>query len=434
MRGVDTADDTIKRKGSRVAAGASEWPRAALVDVVEFIRGVSFDKSEAKYRPVEGHVPVLRAGNIGKGLALNEDLVWVPPSRVADDQMLRVGDIAICMSSGSPAVVGKTAQLREPWRGSVGAFCGIIRPRQHVHPDFLLLWFQADAFREWRDGQSRGANIQNLRFSQLAALEIPIPELSEQKRIAARLTEQLAAVERSQAAAAARLDAAEALSGSYLREVFGVEAPISASPIVPSTPTRTGWRWHRLADLARLATGHTPSRREPAWWGGEIPWLQLPDIRAVDGRRVTETMEYTNELGLANSSAVLLPAGTVCMSRTASVGFVTIMGRDMATSQDFVNWVCGPQLDPDFLMYLLIRSRRVLREMGSGATHHSIYFETVREFSVCVPAIAEQRKIVADLTERLTRAERTLDAIRSELAAIEALPAALLREAFKGTS
>lgn len=145
-------------------------------------------------------------------------------------------------------------------------------------------------------------------------------------------------------------------------------------------------------------------------------------------------MEYTNELGLANSSAVLLPAGTVCMSRTASVGFVTIMGRDMATSQDFVNWVCGPQLDPDFLMYLLIRSRRVLREMGSGATHHSIYFETVREFSVCVPAIAEQRKIVADLTERLTRAERTLDAIRSELAAIEALPAALLREAFKGTS
>jgi type I restriction enzyme S subunit len=52
-----------------------------------------------------------------------------------------------------------------------------------------------------------------------------------------------------------------------------------------------------------------------------------------------------------------LPAGTVCLSRTASVGFVTIMGRQMATSQDFVNWVCGPGLDPLLLFFLLVANR-----------------------------------------------------------------------------
>jgi hypothetical protein len=57
-----------------------------------------------------------------------------------------------------------------------------------------------------------------------------------------------------------------------------------------------------------------------------------------------DTLESTNEQGIANSSARLLPEGTVVLSRTASVGFVTIMGRPMATSQDFVNWVCGPEL------------------------------------------------------------------------------------------
>ena len=54
------------------------------------------------------------------------------------------------------------------------------------------------------------------------------------------------------------------------------------------------------------------------------------------------------------------PRGTVCLSRTASVGFVAIMAKPMATSQDFANWVCGEDVDPDYLMYALICSRSKL--------------------------------------------------------------------------
>jgi len=118
-----------------------------------------------------------------------------------------------------------------------------------------------------------------------------------------------------------------------------------------------GWSWRPLASLARLETGHTPSRRVPEWWGGDVPWLALPDIRELDGRVAYRTLETTNALGLANSSARLLPKDTVCLSRTASVGFVTVLGTPMATSQDFVNWVCGPDLDPWFLANALISSR-----------------------------------------------------------------------------
>ncbi len=204
--------------------------------------------------------------------------------------------------------------------------------------------------------------------------------------------------------------------------------PFSATPLMPTVPTRPGWRWRLLTDIARLATGHTPSRREPAWWGGDIPWLQLPDIRALDGRRAFTTLEQTNALGIENSSSVVLPKGTVCMSRTAQVGFVTIMGCEMATSQDFVNWVCGPDLDPEFLMHLLIASRKAIRDLGSGATHQSIYFHTVRAFCVCVPPITDQRRIAARLNEQLTAVERARAAAQSRLAAAESLPAACLAE------
>jgi type I restriction enzyme S subunit len=157
----------------------------------------------------------------------------------------------------------------------------------------------------------------------------------------------------------------------------------------------------------------------------------LPDIRALDGVVAFETGETTNAEGIAHSSARVLPAGTVAMSRTASVGFVTRMGRPMATSQDFVNWVCGPDLDPEFLMHLLIRSRPYVRELASGAIHKTVYMPTVKAFKVCVPSIQEQRRIISDLRARLAAVDAASAALDTQLAAIELLPAALLRNAFE---
>jgi restriction endonuclease S subunit len=110
-------------------------------------------------------------------------------------------------------------------------------------------------------------------------------------------------------------------------------------------------------------------------------------------------MEHTNELGIANSSARILPTGTVCLSRTASVGYVVIMGRPMATSQDFVNWVCSKQLEPRFLQYLLIFEGPSLSRFSSGAVHQTIYFPEVKAFHICLPTVEEQRRIVAVLDE-----------------------------------
>jgi len=200
----------------------TKWPLSQLGDVCEFVRGVTFKKHEAKYETAPALVPVLRAGNINGTLNLIDDLVWVPTSRVSRPQLLQVGDIAICMSSGSPAVVGKTASLHKEWTGSVGAFCGIIRPRPNVSREYVGFWFQSAAFLEWRDSQTRGANIQNLRLSQLRSLEIPMPALREQRRIAARLTRQMESIAAVRASVECELAKLGALPAALLRDVFGV--------------------------------------------------------------------------------------------------------------------------------------------------------------------------------------------------------------------
>ena len=144
------------------------------------------------------------------------------------------------------------------------------------------------------------------------------------------------------------------------------------------------------------------------------------------------TTEYTNKEGIANSSARILPTGTVCLSRTASVGFVTIMGRPMATSQDFVNWVCGSDLRPSLLMHLLIASRDYIRSLSSGAVHKTVYVPTVKEFRVCIPGVEKQEELSGRLNSQVSQAEQTIRLLESHLKAICRIPASLLRAAFQG--
>jgi type I restriction enzyme S subunit len=265
---------------------------------------------------------------------------------------------------------------------------------------------------------------------EVQSLKIPLPPLSEQKQLAALLTDQLAAVSRARQAAEQQLAAADAFPASELRTVFENSIPLTIDKAISASPK--GFEWVLLSKVAKLESGHTPSRRHPEWWGGKIPWLALSDIRDLDGKTATETKEYTNELGLQNSSARLLPKGTVCLSRTASVGFVTIMGCPMATSQDFVNWVCGPDLLPDYLMLVLLASRDYIRSLSSGAIHKTVYVPTVEQFKIMMPELGQQRRVVKAARERMETAQKLIPIIQEQLVAIEALPVSLVRSAFSG--
>jgi len=208
--------------------------------------------------------------------------------------------------------------------------------------------------------------------------------------------------------------------------------PIAIPPNLPQPPV--GWCWRKLTDVARLESGHTPSRSRPDWWGGDVSWLSLTEIRGFDGRWVESTQLRTNAAGIANSAARILPRGTVCFSRTASVGFVTIIGKPMATSQDFANWVCGDGLDSEYLMYALICSRSKLRELATGATHKTIYMPTLEVFHLCAPAVDEQRRIAARLKAQLAEVDRARQAAQAQAREVSLLCRRTLQTAFEDLS
>jgi type I restriction enzyme S subunit len=402
------------------------WQWVKLGDICRFVRGVSFLPSESRSTPSTGYLPILRAGNIGDTLDIHNDLLWVTSKNVSAEQRLQVGDIAICMASGSPAVVGKTAQLKESFSGSVGAFCGIIRPKNFTQSDYISYWLRSPDFKTWRDSQARGANIQNLRFSQFIDLQIPFPPEDEQRRIASRLNEQLAAVEAARKAAEEQLQAARKLPSAYLRDVFeGEEAK----------------RWHkqRLAEVGEIVSGITLGRKLNGIETRKVPYLRvanvkdgyldLADIYEIDATKADIakcTLKYGDLLLTEGGDPDKLGRGTFWEEQLPECLHQNHIFRVRFDLEKFF---------PQFLSYQVGSSygkEYFLAHAKQTTGIATINQKVLGNFPLLIPTLDEQKQIAETLRYKIADAKKLIASLESQLAEINRLPASLLREAFAG--
>lgn len=392
------------------------WITTNLGSLARYINGRAFKPNDWGTTGL----PIVRIANLNSSSAALDYFA----GDLASGHRINTGDIVVSWSATLDAFI---------WdRGPAALNQHIFKvvPDRHVDEEFLFYALKRAMIG--LAGLVHGATMKHVTKPEFESFKLRIPQkISEQRRIAARLKTQLAAVEQARQAAQAQLVEAEALQEAIYRDTFANIVPVTVPLTFESAPA--GWRWAKLGDIAQLESGHTPSRSRPDWWGGDISWLSLTEIRALDGRWVDETQIRTNAAGIANSSARILPRGTVCFSRTASVGFVAIIGQPMATSQDFANWVCGDELEPEFLMHALIRSRQELRAIATGATHHTIYMPALNSFHLCLPDRPAQQRIVARLKKQLAAIHQMRAAAQTQLAEIKALPARLLAQAFNST-
>ena len=247
----------------------------------------------------------------------------------------------------------------------------------------------------------------SILFSDLAAFKFAIPPLAEQRAIAEVLATVEKAIAKTSALVAALVDAKHATMRDLLtRGIRREKAPMMPLPArwvlgrvaEGITKIPADWDLVVLTKVAKLESGHTPSRDKAEYWNGEIPWLSLADTEALDALQVDQTSECVTPKGIANSSARVLPADTVVFSRTATVGKASRMKRPMATSQDFANWICGPTLVPAYLVQVFRHMEREWDRLQEGSTHQTIYMPVFKKLQILLPSTTEQQKI-ADVGE-----------------------------------
>ena len=203
----------------RFAEFRGEWESVPLGSLGKFFRGLTYGSNDV----ADGGLLVLRSSNIQGGrLILDSDLVFVA-KQCPSDLRLRRGDVVICMSNGSKALVGKSAELDRDYSGelTVGAFCSIFRPLIH----FAKIAFDTQQYADFVSIGIAGGNINNLKNSDLEAFEFHIPqEEAEQQKIAACLS----SLDELITAQAQKVTALQTHKKGLMQQLFPAQAKASA--------------------------------------------------------------------------------------------------------------------------------------------------------------------------------------------------------------
>ena len=469
------------------------WQSAQLAEVATLVRGVTYKRDEAQNFPSEGYLPVLRATNItGTGLTF-EGVVFVPQSCVSMDQILVPGDVIIASSSGSKEVVGKAGQfLGGKFVGSFGAFCAAIRPSPHMQPDFLSYYFQSPNYRRAISDISAGSNINNIKSSDLSEHLIPIPPVSEQVRIVAKLDELLSDLD----SGVAELRAAQRKLTQYRQSLLkaAVEGALTAEWRTKNPRTETGAQLlARILEQRRarwqekqLSRFKQQGKAAPKDWQSKYPEPVPPDaadLPALPKGWVWASLDMLGEIasGVAKGTKrdVDVQLREVPYLRVANVqrGYLDLseVKTIMATEKDIADltlqtgdvlfneggdrdklgrgWVWRDEVTGCIHQNHVFRMRPALPEMlpelisHHGNTFGKSWFQTagkqttnlasinmtmLRMFPVPLGPAAEQRELLSQLTLKLDALDRQAHAVEYSLKQSTAQRKNILKAAFSG--
>lgn len=387
---------------------------ATLSSIAEIVRGVTFSKKDTSVSPDRGLVPVLRAGNIQGELLLNDDLLFVPEKKISVKQKLRAGDIVMCTSSGSVDVIGKSAFLENDWNGAFGAFCAAIRANSRAClPRYLFHYLQTPMFRDWTKNSS-GANIKNIRKSELNRVSVPLQSINEQRRIAGIL-DKADAIRRKRKGMLA-------LANDIINAVFleRFDNPVSNSKEFPVEPIR---------NMGDVVTGNTPPRKDPANFGPGIEWIKSDNIR-TQHHIVTVAKETLSEKG--RMIARIAPAGATLVTCIAgspnSIGNAALTDREVAFNQQINAVVPGSDVDPSFLYGQFCIAKQLVQRESTNSMKGMVSKGKFQEIEFICPPKREQREFGLFFDRMMAIIEELNTASDSS----EALFNSLSQRAFRG--
>ncbi len=236
----------------------------------------------------------------------------------------------------------------------------------------------------------------SISFSAFSGLILQRPPLPEQKKIAAVLSSVDAAIEKTEAVIAQLQVVKKAMMEQLLTK--GMPGRHTRFKQTDLGEIPEDWEVVLLDSVAKRGSGHTPDKEHPEYWDGTIKWVSLKDSSKLDRLHISNTAAMITEQGIANSSAVEHPAGTVVLLRDASVGRSAIITDTMAVSQHFMAWHCGPRLNNYFLYYWLQRQKPMFEHIAIGSTIKTIGLPFFKKLQLQLPLLEEQQQIASCLT------------------------------------
>jgi type I restriction enzyme S subunit len=250
---------------------------------------------------------------------------------------------------------------------------------------YFILYYFKDRLKKIGQGSTFKAINKNVLFD----LIIPLPPLSEQKKIAEILSIVDEAIEKKKSI----IEKSKELKKSLMQELLtqGIGHTKFKKTELGKIPE--DWNVVRIKDICEIIGGSTPSTNIEEYWNGNIPWAVPTDITKLKDNVILDTERNISNKGLSNSAAKLLPVGSILLTSRATIGELAINLKPMATNQGFANFICRTEIYNWYLFYRLILIKKELKRLASGSTFKEISKNSIRAIKIPLPPLEEQMTI-----------------------------------------
>ena len=343
-------------------------------------RGLTYKPSDIR----KNGVRVLRSSNIAEdSFVLSDEDVFVVREAVNID-CVRANDILITAANGSSRLVGKHTIISGiPEESAVhGGFMllGTTKEPHFVNASMGSSWYRR--FIELFVAGGNGA-IGNLNKNDLDNQDIAIPSEKEQKKI-----------------------------GSFFRQLDNLITLHQRQPFLHSTPEisltvqlihpfyTSSWEQRKLGDIADIVGGGTPSTGNQSYWDGDIDWYAPAEI--ADQIYANSSQKKITGLGYENSSAKMLPPGTVLFTSRAGIGKTAILTRKGCTNQGFQSIVPHRgELDSYFIFSRTEELKRYGELVGAGSTFVEVSGKQMAVMELMMPPTMREQQTIGGFFQQL---------------------------------
>ena len=359
----------------------------------EFTKYIKYNNS--------GEIIALRALNLRQGELDLTDIKRIDKSvsELLPRSKLYSGDILLTYTGNG---YGDCALISENDRYHLAPnICKITPDIQKIDSYFLYSYIRSKAFYQQMSNHMVGSSQPTIPMRAIRELKVPFPSLEKQKKIKVILSTLDGKIRINHAIN----DNLEQQAQSYFQELF-VD---NASP---------EWTTGTISDLGTVVGGSTPSKAKPEYYTESgIAWITPKDLSINKSKFVSHGENDITELGLKNSSAAIMPEGTVLFSSRAPIGYIAIAAGEVTTNQGFKSVVPKPEIGTPFVYFFLKNTLPVIEGMASGSTFKEVSGSTMKNVPAVIPD-AETLAKFSDFCAPIFAQQRILEEQNQSLATL----------------
>jgi type I restriction enzyme S subunit len=201
---------------------------------------------------------------------------------------------------------------------------------------------------------------------------------------------------------------------------------------VGNTQIPEQWLWCSLRDIGQIISGGTPSTKEAEFWGGDISWISPSDLTGYTAKFISRGAKSLSDKGLRNSSARLIPSGSIHFSSRAPIGYTVISSASLSTNQGFKSLSPYGGIFNEFVYYWLKHIKDEAQARATGTTFKEISGSAFANLPIPIPPSAEQKRIVTKIEELFSELDKGIETLKTAKAQLAVYRKAILKSACEG--